>query len=403
MKPEARLPPADYAAEHPVLASPVETRALDHLPQLDGVRAIAVLMVLWFHFTPDVARIAGGPPWGAIGVGLFFTLSGFLITRILLKCRLKMEAAAVTFGRSIRQFYARRFLRIFPLYYAVLLILFFFNPTDIRQRAWWDLLYLTNVRFSYWPRGGGEIERHLWSLSVEEQFYLIWPVLMLLTPRRILPWLVAATTLAGVAWRAETYVPHYQIHEWMMPACLDLLGGGALLAILNMPQFGLSRWRDAFVQLCGIVGIPLLLFFIGQRLHAVPDARGRLVASGFEWLGVGGATYPITALASVWLIGCAARGFRGPLGWFLTFAPLVYVGRISYGLYVIHMFVPHALGYFFPVFLNGPRTWGVVAVLVAVSVAAASVSWFAFEAPINGLKRYFEYDRKDSAKAATSA
>ena len=404
MKPESHLPPAEYAAEHPVLANPGETRALDHLPQLDGVRAIAVLLVLWFHFTPNSMKIAGGPPWGAIGVGLFFTLSGFLITRILLKCRLQIIAGAGGFGQMMKQFYMRRFLRIFPLYYAVLAILFVFNPTKFRHRAVWNLLYLTNYRFSYWPhKGTDEIERHLWSLSVEEQFYLIWPLLMLVTPRKLLGPLIVLTIFVAPYWRYKTYVVGLLAHEWMMPGCLDLLAGGALLAFLSLPQFGWSRFRDAYVQLCGLIGLPLLIAYVGQRLHPTLIDH-KWVASGFDAPAWGGIIYALTAMASVWFIGTAAKGFRGPIGWFLTSAPIVYIGRISYGLYVIHMFVPHLMGYFFPAsYGDRPRTWGSLLLFTGISIALASVSWFAFEAPINRLKRYFEYDKTAAAKAATSA
>lgn len=408
MKPESHLPPAAYAAEHPLLANPGETRALDHLPQLDGVRAIAVMLVLWFHFTPNAYRITGGPPWGAIGVGLFFTLSGFLITRILLKCRLQIAGGSATFWQMIKQFYVRRFLRIFPLYYGILAILFVLNTTKIRHRIKYDLLYLTNYRFSFWANGpkagGGEIERHLWSLSVEEQFYIVWPVLMLLVPRKLLLPLIILTIAAAPVWRTCTYRPHYLIHEWMTPGCLDLLAGGALLALLSLPQFGLSRWRDAFVQLAGLIGLPLIIAFCGQRLHPMQMPDHKWIATSFDWIEYGGATYPITALAAVWFIGTAARGFRGPIGWFLTFAPVVYIGRISYGLYVIHLLVPHLLGYWFPAtYADRPRTWGSLCVFVGVSIALASLSWFAFEAPINRLKRYFEYDKSALTNAPISA
>src|SRR5688572_20070798 len=90
-KPEAHIPTLEYERKHPVLANPGETQLMQHMPQLDGIRAIAVLMVLWWHFMPSPIAKPGAAPWGAIGVGLFFTLSGFLITRILLNCRLKID------------------------------------------------------------------------------------------------------------------------------------------------------------------------------------------------------------------------------------------------------------------------------------------------------------------------
>ena len=430
MKPEAHLPPAEYAAEHPVLQNPGETRTLDHLPQLDGIRAIAVGMVIWSHFMPDAYKFRGNPPWGAVGVGVFFVLSGFLITRILLNCKLKIADGRSTFSSSIKQFYMRRFLRIFPLYYGAIVVLFILNATNFRSRAIYSVLYLTNYRFSYdrpamverairglphylsgkvthfaeWPNIRS-VEAHLWSLSVEEQFYIFWPFIVLLCPRKLLVPMIWLTVVIGPVWRTFTYEPGFQKHEWMTPGCLDLLGMGAVLAFLSLPQFGWSKWRDSIVQLCGLFGVPLLIAFMAQRWWPTILAKGKMVGTSFDWMGHGGAVYPITALAAVWFVGTAARGFRGPIGWFLTCPPVVYLGRISYGVYVLHMMVPFAMQSLWPnTFGHGhPRLMWHLWLFAGISVAAASLSWFLYEAPINRLKRYFEYDKRAAAKAETSA
>ena len=502
MKPESHVPVIEYAREHPVLALPGETRMLDHLPQLDGVRAIAVGLVLWSHFLPDEYKFLRYPPYGAIGVGLFFVLSGFLITRILVNCNLKVTAArdverpwtaiawataALVFvynnpptierlglqralpaidiawkalalallcrvlyaivlnlwshGRQywqlFKQFYVRRFLRIFPLYYGVLAIIYAFNVTDFRKRASYSFLYFTNYRFSYgemqyserwirrtflgWKqaqlnaahwRPGQAIERHLWSLSVEEQFYIVWPLLMLLCPRRLLLPVIIGTIALGPWWRTLNYTPGLLKHEWMMPGCLDLLAAGALLALLCIPKIGLTRVRDGFVQLCGVVGVPMMIAFVAQRWY--PTAIGKNhkpYADGYDWLDYGGAIYPVTAAVGIWVIGTAARGFRGPIGWFLTCPPVVYLGRISYGVYVLHLMIPALLAWLFPHVFGGqdaagnrlPRYWWHLWTYTAISIGLASLSWHLYEAPINRLKRYFEYDKRDAAKASTPA
>jgi peptidoglycan/LPS O-acetylase OafA/YrhL len=212
---------------HHLLENPAETKLLPHMPQLDGIRAIAVLMVMWHHFQPKYLSQSVGAPWGAVGVGLFFTLSGFLITRILLRCKLKIAAGEATMGTMLRQFYVRRCLRIFPLYYGVLLVLVIFNVTGIRERVWWHLGYLSNVLFSYYyPSRGGAVERHFWSLAVEEQFYLVWPLVIFLTPRVLLMPVILLTIAVAPYWSATTYAKHQFGHEWMTPACLGLLGAG---------------------------------------------------------------------------------------------------------------------------------------------------------------------------------
>ncbi len=410
MKPDAHIPTAQYNREHPILANPGETRVLQHMPQLDGVRALAVLAVLWWHFMPTTIAKPGSAPWGAIGVGLFFTLSGFLITRILLNCRLSIDEGKSSVGQMLKQFYMRRFLRIFPLYYGVIAVLVIFKATDIRERVWWHLLYLSNVRFSYWPKAG-EIERHFWSLSVEEQFYLLWPLLIFLVPKRAIAPLVVLTIIAAPVWRIMTYTRGQFGHEWMMPGCLDLLGMGALLAVVSVPGMGLTRWFDRLVSLCGLIGVPLFIIYVTMSSMAVKGAPGDAVTIS-QWTGwvertigrhgtltytfdwAGGCTYTITAVFSVWLIGMAARGFAGPMGYFLSCAPMVYIGRISYGLYVLHMLVPHLFLHLAPDRTWAPSgTWPALVLYTIVSILLATVSWYGFEAPINRLKKYFEYDK----------
>jgi peptidoglycan/LPS O-acetylase OafA/YrhL len=165
-------------------------------PRLDGVRGIAILLVLVYHLTLYGGMAPNGPfldrlwrtwtlPLG-LGVDLFFVLSGFLITGILLDTKDGPD--------YFRNFYARRFLRIFPLYYATLAATFLLIPA-VRLDAVWYWTYLINYRFADvgWPRVA--YLGHFWTLAVEEQFYLVWPALVFFVPRRVLPWLcVAAVT-----------------------------------------------------------------------------------------------------------------------------------------------------------------------------------------------------------------
>ena len=138
-------------------------------PQLDGLRAVAVAAVAWSHWERDYQA---GIPFGA-GVHLFFVLSGFLITRILLDVRQASDR-----GAAIRAFYIRRALRIFPAFYVTLLLAWIAGVPLVRESLAWHATYLSNVwifQMDQWP---GSIS-HLWSLAVEEQFYLAWPFLIL--------------------------------------------------------------------------------------------------------------------------------------------------------------------------------------------------------------------------------
>jgi peptidoglycan/LPS O-acetylase OafA/YrhL len=361
------------------LRDPGETRVLPHLAQLDGVRAIAVLLVLVHHFVPKMPRL---PPLGITGVGIFFVLSGFLITRILLQCRLEHHRHRTSRGSLLGRFYIRRALRILPLYYLVLLILGILNVTNIRQRIWWHVGYLANVYFSYVDLSSYARERHFWSLAVEEQFYLVWPLLILFVPRRHLRWVVLATIAIAPIWRFAQpfHVRGSQANEWLTPPCADLLGMGALLAMCSVSGFGLTGAREVVLKLGKFVGLPVLgLYFALHVFDVGQHVRNRT-------------HYTVTALAAAWLIGRSADGFRGMFGRFLSAAPMVYTGRISYGLYVWHPFVAALV--FWTVRRLGwpvPRAWEMFLAALMASYLVATVSWYALERPVNSVKRFFEY------------
>lgn len=324
----------------------------ERLPQLDGLRAVAVAFVMAFHFIPWVDGVA---PLGAIGVRLFFVLSGFLITRILLASQDR------ALGPALRSFYWRRSLRIFPVFYLVLLLAALINIGPIRQTIGWHLAYLTN--FYLFDRGGwhGSIS-HLWSLAVEEQFYLVWPWLMLLLPERRLPVLVVIMVCVAPLSRLLIGGP---MHSVLPLSCVDSLGAGALLAMPAM--------RPLMMRVGLLAGLPLLAVSLWLR-YAGMSGVGYEVALDF---GV--------SLTSAWLVGRAAAGFGGAIGRFLTAGPVVYAGTISYGLYLYHGFMPYLLGRYVPGFVELP--WAVRGVtLTALTVATAAVSWRFFEAPILTLK-----------------
>ena len=200
-----------------------------YMPQLDGLRAFAVGAVLIHHFFRP-PRI-GGVDFALLGVWLFFVLSGFLITGILLRSRDQIDHGGCQRGQVLRQFYARRFLRIFPLYYLVLALAATLNLGDVRDTIFWHLAYLSNYLFAtqrYW----GAVTAHFWSLSVEEQFYILWPALILFAPRQLLLKLIISAIAIGPIFRV---VAHFLDFNWIarltvLPASLDALGLGALLA-----------------------------------------------------------------------------------------------------------------------------------------------------------------------------
>jgi peptidoglycan/LPS O-acetylase OafA/YrhL len=324
----------------------------ERFPQLDGLRALAVTFVMAFHFVPGVDRYA---PLGSIGVRLFFVLSGFLITRILLQSR------SWPTGHALRIFYARRALRIFPLFYLVLALAAVIDIGPVRQTIGWHVAYLTNIYL--FDRGSwhGSIS-HLWSLAVEEQFYLVWPIVILATAERRLPAMIAAAIVAAPLTRLLVGGPMQSV---LPTSCLDSLGAGALLALPAM--------RHTAIGIGLAAGLPLLAASLALRYAGVTGVPLEVALD----LGV--------SLSSAWLVGGAINGFSGSAGRCLSLRPVVYLGTISYGVYLFHGFMPYVLGRYVTGFVDMP--WPLrAAVLTAATVAIASVSWRWFEKPLLALK-----------------
>lgn len=342
--------------------------SLKYLPQLDSVRALAVLLVLWTHWLPT---------WhtpGSRGVWIFFVLSGFLITRILLKSRCETKAEN---GHALYTFYVRRFLRIFPLYYFVLFLAFF--GSALFRADWpWYVTYLQNFKIimaGKTPVFG----THLWSLAVEEQFYVFWPLIALFAPRAVLLPVISTAIVVAVGIRFVLYNlgwSEFQIFIFT-PSNLDTLGFGALLAYFATYQKQ---------QVVSLRRIALIGAFVALGIEAfVRAAWGRASSTWLLPLPMG--------LFSVWMVSAAADGVRGLAGRIMSLPPLIYIGRISYGIYVYHFFVPEALAPLLERFhLTGD---GVALVAVrfviyfGVTMIVASLSWFLMEKPINSLKDRF--------------
>ncbi len=357
--------------------SPTPSSA-SYRPQLDGLRTVAVFLVMAHHWLPK--NITRGIHWGGIGVDLFFCLSGFLITGILLNCRGYIASGQQGIGYTVRQFSMRRLVRIFPLYYLVLaLTLPFLEVGGGTQASLWTYTY--NVYGGLSGNLNGAIS-HFWSLAVEEQFYLLWPWIVLATPTRLLPHALLLTTAVGPLTRFGLLLSDVPVEavRTLTPACFDTLGLGSLLAWM-VHHHGLeavARGRMAKGLLA--LGLPLALAGAWLQLGRRP------VAELETWrVMITSTRAPLLA----WFVLRGALGFGGVAGRFLSSGPMVYLGRISYGLYVYHAFA---------LFLPGKSLhpllrfcfWG------AASVAMASLSWHLFESRVNVLKDRFPY-RKRSA------
>jgi peptidoglycan/LPS O-acetylase OafA/YrhL len=341
------------------------------MKQLDTLRAFAILLVMVEHFGGKVVNDHFPIGAGAMGVGLFFTLSGFLITGILLQS----FDTAQNKAQAWRDFYARRLLRLVPPYYAVIAGLLLLGIAPVTQSWPWDLAYLTNVNIA---RGGPETV--FWSLAVEEQFYLFWPFVIAFVPRRLLVQTILALAAVTLLFRLGVLLGGYNTRTVgrLLPGNLILLGAGCLLAAVSY-RSGRANCFDWYTP-------TLHRWFTVAALSALSLA---ILSWGLFPKEGGLVRYFTNDLLCgtfyAWLVLQGAIGVRGTLAPILDSGVLQYIGRISYGLYLVHNWMPDIVTKFF-----GPLPKYQAAPLVlAGTFGICALSWQFFEKPIMGFKRYF--------------
>ena len=362
-------------------------------PALDGLRAIALLLVFFQHYL-DL-------PWGWTGVEIFFVLSGFLITGILFDTR---DAPY-----RVRSFYVRRTLRIFPLFYGVMLAVLLFQPVFHWQLSWgWLLwpLYLGNyLRFVHPFHAHTAMEQladfqligslghqqvrlifgHFWSLCVEEQFYLVWPwAVFFIRSRRTLLWICAATLPICLAARVlcESALPHWMIDNGILqratPLHIDALLLGGLVALLlrgpgaaKLLRFGRYALMAATLALIVWAALTPAHQFLA---NPYPYPR-HMETLGLTLIDIYSALLILVAIQPASLL------FKP-----LNARPLRWIGRVSYGAYVFHD-VPHALYSRAAATIAPNHSYGVAAMLaLAGTLALAALSFRFFETPFLNLK-----------------
>jgi len=341
------------------------------MKQLDTLRAFAILLVMIEHFGGKAINDHFPIGAGAMGVGLFFTLSGFLITGILLQS----FDSAPDKAHAWRDFYARRLLRLVPPYYAVIAGLLLLGIAPVTQSWPWDLAYLTNVNIA---RGGPETV--FWSLAVEEQFYLFWPFVIAFVPRRFLVHTILALAAVTLLFRLSVWLGGYNTRTVgrLLPGNLILLGAGCLLAAVSYRGGrancfdwytpNLRRWFSAAALLA--LGLAILSWSLFPK-------EGGMVRYFTNDL--------LCGTFYAWLVLEGAIGVRGRLAPLFDSGGLQYIGRISYGLYLVHNWMPDIVTRFF-----GPLPKYQAAPLVlAGTFGICALSWQFFEKPVMGLKRFF--------------
>ena len=366
-----------------------------HLIPLDGLRGLAILLVLLLHFTTDMEIPAGTVAAGVrsafqigwIGVDLFFVLSGFLITGILVDNK--------GGGRYFSAFYARRALRILPVYFLAVFAAFHLLPRVFQdfdtggvrtEAAFW--LFLTNFREL--PYQLARTVGHFWSLAIEEQFYLMWPLVVFLSPRtrarRIaLLTVILSPLLRYVALRAG--VSGASVYHFT-PFRLDGLATGAFIA-LSMRDPAARAGLDRLSRIAGSIALLVAAVLYGPVHLPEPLSTQLDFSIGFSSLCIGfGALLTRVVLSEP----------DSRLARVLSWRGLVTLGTYSYAMYLVHVPLLRVVSKVavppqWPGSERYPLLWvfGYTAVLGVLTLGAAMVSWHLCEKHFLALKRHFPY------------
>jgi peptidoglycan/LPS O-acetylase OafA/YrhL len=369
------------------------------IPGLDGLRAIAILLVFASH--TDLIAI------GWVGVQLFFVLSGFLITGILLDMKESLPSR-----EYFTKFYGRRFLRIFPLYYFYLALMavvaYWLISLDVRKgpmqiyldQVWYAVLYVYDFFYrASWFQPSQFLD-HFWSLSVEEQFYIIWPLLLLLVPQKYLKQLFISFIVLGIVFRSMMYLVYISesslwvfrepfvlvIYSWPL-SHVDAFALGAYISRYEIP-----RPKQQLILLA--ILLPILGFTVTY-----------LTTGSFGWVSALG--YDLRASEAyqfIWaytlinyffavLIYSVVR--EKVLIRMLEMPWLRYLGKISYGMYVYHVGLIWFVVRLLEERLQGEMAvWIKAAVALAATILVATLSYYLLEKPILNLKdRFFSWSK----------
>ena len=377
--------------------SPGPTQPRSHVPALDGVRGIAIILVMAYHFAVSMGALGITSPLlrlaqvGWCGVDVFFALSGFLITGILIDTK--------SSPHYFRDFYARRVLRIFPLYYGSLLVVFLLRIALPEANVWgahdgtfapaslvWPVLFLQNAAFLQLGGSATGVTAHYWSLAVEEHFYLAWPLLVWLTTRRQL--LAIAFLAAGfsIAARAALHMHGIDFGKTfgLTPVRLDGLAIGAIAALAIRSRGGVAAATGPALIILGAAGA--LLFGLLAWRHTSQQSDPALWVLGYPLVATATAAALVASLAS------------GRLARLLSCRPLRWFGKYSFGLYVWHPLIGMLLFHSKVALLPTGAGKGVVLEMsLLVFVVDLLVAWLSFHL---WEKHFLEFKKSFGAREA---
>jgi peptidoglycan/LPS O-acetylase OafA/YrhL len=327
------------------------------IQQLDGLRAVAILGV-FFNHTLHI-------PLTWVGVDIFFVLSGFLITGILLERKIESR----TTGGYFHYFYSRRAFRILPPYVLTILIYGLFFTWNAFHPWWLFAFFGMNLQDFFW-HGWVKAPLPLWSLAVEEQFYLVWPVIILLVSEKLLLRLAIAALVITPFLRVfctPMFSTHFYIYT-LTPFRADLLCAGAVLAMLwkrRTPRTEqIIRTRAWMGVVAGFGGLMFVQIWPSLRL-----ASNTRASNGLD--------YSLSVLGSFSLVAWTLAD-RGWLKGLLSTRPMRFIGQISYTMYLTHIIA------IFVTERYVHSTFGITTIALAVTILYSWLSWIVMERPLIG-------------------
>jgi peptidoglycan/LPS O-acetylase OafA/YrhL len=386
------LPLSTAKEQHP---SSEKNQPRSRFAPLDGLRGIAILVVMVLHFFGSEVTSINHKEWyvqwvmayvrsGWMGVDLFFALSGYLITKDLVQTK--------TSRYYFRQFYIKRSCRIFPLYYSVLLLVLtstsillpyiasfrFAALDDVRSTQWLHWIYASNIAILFNPKIHLGPFGHFWSLAVEEHFYLLWPLLIYFIPARSLPMASLMIAVSSLSLRCMFVAKGWNAAAYCFTLCrLDALTFGAMLAAIQareLPSNVIAKY-SRILFFSTLSAITAFAFFV-RRLEFLDSLVLCTVIPVVSVLSA-------SAVGSCITLDATSRWHR-----FLSCRTLVFFGIHSYAMYIIHMplvlLLPRLTR--IPDFgANGLQTLmyhtGATIIGISVTVALSMITWKLIEQP----------------------
>lgn len=365
---------------------------MKQIKQLDALRGIAVVLVVGFHWLPENILLSTYPN-RPFDVDFFFVLSGFLITSILFISRDKAEEMDLPITLVYKNFFIRRALRIFPAYFLTVFLIVVFHithliPSTIKQELLPSLTYTMNF-YLYHTKVWADMTTHFWTLAVEEQYYLFWPWVILLINRQYL--LHAILIFIAIGFISQTIITDPDFGYMPTPTCFDAFGIGAFISWIALYHPKHVRKMFLVFQVLAIISLVIFFtvifvdhnYFIHQQ-RFLRSIMGGCVISYIVYKG---------------------ESKRMNFSFIFNNRFLIFLGKISYGMYLYHVFLPWdspLLDKWFNQFLPAWALPHLDSIIVVENlILLVLFSWLSlklYEEPINNLKRYFRYNKANLAK-----